>query len=78
MSESLLSALIQLFAIVANVNKEQVSDDSRFSVSDYLKGFLPQNLVDYYLKVFDSFIFEYHGDIKNQSSRQSFHGIRLL
>ena len=67
MSESLLSALIQLFAIVANVNKEQVSDDSRFSVSDYLKGFLPQNLVDYYLKVFDSFIFEYHGDINNQS-----------
>jgi hypothetical protein len=36
MSESILKALMQLFAIIAHVNKDGVSDKSRSIVESYL------------------------------------------
>lgn len=78
MSESLLRTLMQLFAIVANVNKESISTSSRNIVISYLKSFLPQNLVEHYFFVFEEYLHLYHSSIKNYSSRHSLHGIQLL
>lgn len=78
MSESLLRALMQLFAIVANVSKEDISQNSRNIVTSYLKSFLPQHLVKKYLEVFDEYLLFHNSAIKNYSSRHSLQGIKLL
>lgn len=78
MSESLLRTLMQLFAIVANVNNDVISESSKDIVASYLKSFLPQNLVDYYLELFKESLHKHHSEIKNSNSRQSLHGIKLL
>ncbi len=70
MSESILKALMQLFAIIANVNKEGVSDNSRSIVESYLKLQISQAEVEEFLKLFDEFIALHHGDQdKNDGNR---------
>ena len=51
MNESILSALMQMFAIVATVNTGEMSDDARTIVESYLKLQLSQELVEKYLKL---------------------------
>lgn len=54
MSENILRALMQLFAIVVGVRG--INDKTRSLVESFLKQQLNQELVDEYLKVFDEFI----------------------
>ena len=56
MSEKILKALMQLFAIIAKV--DGVTSDGRKVVQLFLKQQLNQDLVDEYLKLFDHFLEE--------------------
>lgn len=66
MSERLLKALMQLFAIIANPNSSQTS--RRPVVEAFLKEQLNQELVIEYLKVFEDF---FQGYQKKQSSKKA-------
>ncbi len=52
MSEELLKAIIQLFAIVA---KERITEDERANIKDFLALHLNQEALRYYLNLFDEF-----------------------
>lgn len=52
MSEELLKAIIQLFAIVA---KERITEDERANIKEFLGLHLNQELTRYYLNLFDEF-----------------------
>jgi ABC-type multidrug transport system ATPase subunit len=52
MSEELLKAIIQLFAIVA---KERITEDERANIKEFLGLHLNQELTRYYLNLFDDF-----------------------
>ena len=54
MSERILKALMQLFAIIAKV--DGVTNSGRNIVQSFLKQHLNQELVDEYLKLFDEFV----------------------
>ena len=54
MSERILKALMQLFAIVAKV--DGITNTGRDIVQAFLKQQLNQELVDEYLKLFDQFL----------------------
>ena len=56
MNESILRALMRLFAIVANVNKEGVSTNAREIVKSYLGLQLSATLVQEYLELFDNYL----------------------
>lgn len=53
MSEELLKAIIQLFAIVA---KERITDDERTNIKEFLSLHLNQESIRYYLNLFDEFV----------------------
>lgn len=52
MSEELLRAIVQLFAIVA---KERITDDERQNIKEFLSLHLNQEAIKYYLSLFDDF-----------------------
>ncbi len=52
MSEELLKAIVQLFAIVA---KERITDDERTNIKEFLSLHLNQEAIRYYLNLFDEF-----------------------
>lgn len=52
MSEELLKAIVQLFAIVA---KERITDEERANIKDFLSLHLNQEGTRYYLSLFDDF-----------------------
>jgi ABC transport system ATP-binding/permease protein len=52
MSEELLKAIVQLFAIVA---KERITDDERSNIKEFLALHLNQEAIRYYLRLFDDF-----------------------
>lgn len=56
MSEELLKAIVQLFAIVA---KERITDDERSNIKEFLSLHLNQEATRYYLSLFDSFCKEH-------------------
>lgn len=83
MNESILKALMQLFAIIANVNKDGVSDKSRSIVESYLKLQLSLDQVAAYLQLFDEFIATYHGDMTKKDGtkvrkRTSSNSVKVL
>ena len=53
MSEELLKAIIQLFAIVA---KERITDDERTNIKEFLSIHLNQEAIRYFLNLFDEFV----------------------
>lgn len=53
MSEELLKAIIQLFAIVA---RERITDAERMNVKEFLSLHLNRDATAYYLKLFDEFV----------------------
>ena len=55
MSESILNALIHLFALVANVNEKSVSERGRSIVLSYLRLHLDEPKANDYLKLFDDY-----------------------
>jgi len=80
MSESILNALIHLFAIVAMVNRKGISEKGRMIVSMYLRRYLNEELTGEYLRVFDNYLdfykrellFEVKQDQKESDSLISF------
>jgi ABC transport system ATP-binding/permease protein len=61
MSEELLKAIIQLFAIVA---RERITEDERTNIKEFLGLHLNREATAYYLKLFDEFcqIHQLHGE----------------
>ena len=87
MSERILKALMQLFAIVAKVEVIEDSgdiiaaDSSKNIVELFLKQDLSSELIEKYLKIFDVFITERHGTkIKKDSKkkRTSVNSVKVL
>ncbi len=62
MSEPILMALVQLFAIVAASVKEHVSDNSRKILESYLRQHLNNQELDEYLKLFDELVLFHQPD----------------
>jgi ABC-type multidrug transport system ATPase subunit len=60
MSEPILNALLQLFAIIANVSEDGVSFKARNIVKSYLFQHLNTNLIDKYLNLFDDYLQLHH------------------
>ncbi len=58
MSEQILKALIQMFAIIARV--DGITNTGRNIVQSYLKQQLNQEQVEEYLKIFDEYLEQYH------------------
>ncbi|HEX9649330.1 MAG TPA: ATP-binding cassette domain-containing protein [Cyclobacteriaceae bacterium] len=52
MSEELLKAIIQLFAIVA---KERITEDERTNIREFLAAHLNHDTIQYHMKLFDEF-----------------------
>jgi len=69
MDESILKALMKLFAIIANVNQDGVSFRARNIVEAYLNSQLNKEHVEEYLKLFDEFLAFHHRNIKDSDSR---------
>ena len=87
MSERILKALMQLFAIVAKIDVLEESDEivaadsSKNIVEILLKQDLTSELVDRYLKIFDDFIKERHGTKRAKDSkkkRTSVNSVKVL
>ncbi len=62
MNESILKALMRLFALVAYVNKKGQASIERDVVYEYLQRQFSNELVDSYLQIFDRYLEEYHPD----------------
>ena len=87
MSERILKALMQLFAIVAKIDVIKESDEivaaetSKKIVEILLKQDLNSELVTKYLKIFDQFIKERHGTKRVKDSkkkRTSVNSVKVL
>ena len=79
MSERILKALMQLFAIIAKV--DGVTSASRGIVESFLKQQLNQELVDQYLAVFDDFLEQHHQVSKRKdgsAKRTSLNSVKVL
>ena len=60
MKEAVLSALLQLFAIIANASEDGVSFKARSIVKNFLRQHLKTNLINKYLVVFDNYLEIHH------------------
>ena len=69
MNETILNALLQLFAIIANVSKDGVSFKARNIVKSYLSQHLNAKLINKYLKLFNQYIQDHHPEIFNEETR---------
>lgn len=79
MSETILRALMRLFAIIADVDNDSeggVSEKGREVVASYLKQQLNQELVDQYLALFDQYFQEQQG--KKGKKRLSANSVKVL
>jgi ABC-type multidrug transport system ATPase subunit len=63
MNEFILNALLQLFAIIANVSEDGISFKARNIVKSYLSKHLSSNLIRKYLRLFDDYLRIHHPDI---------------
>jgi ABC transport system ATP-binding/permease protein len=70
MSEQILKALMELFAIIARPdNNEVIGNDRRPVVESFLRRQLNEDLVSEYIKIYDSF-FEKHLSLINRSGKK--------
>lgn len=79
MSERILKALMQLFAIIAKV--DGVTSESRVVVQSFLRQQLSLELVDQYLKLFDEFLEAHHQVSKRKdgsAKRTSLNSVKVL
>src|ERR1035438_3353223 len=79
MSERILKALMQLFAIIARV--DGVNNTGRDIVQSFLKQQLNQELVDQYLALFDEFLESHHQVAKKKdgsAKRTSLNSVKVL
>lgn len=82
MSESILKALMQLFAIIATANKDGVNEKSRSIVESYLRLMLSSEQVTEYLQLFDKYVEERGGGVKKDGTqerkRTSLNSVKVL
>jgi ABC-type multidrug transport system ATPase subunit len=79
MSERILKALMQLFAIIAKV--DGVTNDGRTIVQTFLRQQLSSDLVDQYLRLFDEFMEAHHQVSKKKdgsAKRTSLNSVKVL
>ncbi len=79
MSERILKALMQMFAIIARV--DGINDNGRLIVQSFLKQQLNQELVDQYLAIFDEFLEAHHQVTKKKdgtAKRTSLNSVKVL
>src|SRR4051812_6823524 len=79
MSERILKALMQMFAIIARV--DGINDNGRLIVQSFLKQQLNQELVDQYLAIFDEFLDAHHQVTKKKdgtAKRTSLNSVKVL
>jgi len=69
MNESILNALMQLFALIASINEEGVSHNARGIVKEYLRKQLNSELTEKYLLLYDDFL-EQHSKKTNDKKRR--------
>ncbi len=62
MHESVLKALMKLFALVANVNKAGQASNEREIVIEFLQKQFSNELVSVYIEHFDRYVLNYHSD----------------
>ena len=68
MSDTILNALVHLFALVASVNVEALSERGRNIVRAYLKRYLNDELTREYLKLFDDYRGFYYREIHSDQT----------
>ena len=68
MSESILNALMHLFAIIANVAEDEVSIRGRTIVKAYIKQHLNKGQVNEYLKLFDNYLSFYQRELRESKN----------
>ncbi|MCK4700632.1 MAG: hypothetical protein KAT38_09865, partial [Bacteroidales bacterium] len=73
MSESILNALMHLFAIVAMVNRKGVSQGGKTIVKVFLTRYLNEQLTLEYLKLFENYqdFYKREGTQENQEDQQN-------
>lgn len=79
MSERILRALMQLFAIIAKV--DGVTTDSRAVVESFLRQQLSLDLVEQYLAIFDEYLEQHHQVTKRKdgsAKRTSLNSVKVL
>ncbi len=69
MNESILKALMRLFAIIANADAEKVSDKARTVVKSYLDMMLNQEFSEIYINLFDEYVKQHH-HVKKDDNRK--------
>jgi len=84
MSEAILKALMQLFALIVDIDEvKEVSNEEKAIVKAFLSRQLSSELVEKYMKVFDEYLHLYHGDQIARGSlkdkkRTSLTAVRIL
>ncbi len=84
MSEAILKALMQLFALIIDIDEvEEVSEKEKSIIRSFLSRQLSSELVEKYMTVFDEFLRLYHGDRLAKGSlkkkkRTSLTAVRIL
>jgi len=68
MSESILNALVHLFALIASLNAEGISVKGKKIVQTYLARILNEQLTQEYLELFQNYIEFYHTEIHESAS----------
>ena len=61
MSELLLDALMQLFALLTNINKEHHTGRAHQLINDYLAKHFNKELAEEYLVLYNEYLQTYHG-----------------
>ncbi len=78
MNESILKALMSLFAIIANVDENGLSPKARKVVASYLNLHLNQLLVEEYLMLFDKFLGKHHRKRKSRKKGLALNSVKVL
>lgn len=82
MNESILKALMRLFAIIANADSNAVSESARKVVINYLSVMLNKKHIDIYINIFDEFVKIYHhakrGDKQKVRKQTSLNSVKVL
>jgi len=82
MNESILKALMRLFAIIANADSNSVSESARKVVINYLSVMLNKKHIDIYINIFDEFVKIYHhakkGDKQKVRKQTSLNSVKVL
>src|ERR1035437_208069 len=71
MNESILKALMHLFAIVADVNKDGHSGNERSIVMDYLDRQYSHEIVKKYIEYFDQQVIHYHPELMHSNDAEN-------